>query len=361
MTAFAYELASVLQAQAAARPGDPEGPYAMPWYLVIGDPGTGRSSAIKAMNLEWPYGDGPIPMNMPEQMCSYWIPKQAVFIEPGPRVAGPSRQQGMLGELCDELRVKRAREPIDGIVLIVNAQVLADSNEDSVDEYAKGLRRMLIEVAQALAADVPVYIVVTAIDTLWGFGDVFRWTSERRDEEPWGFSLPPGLDANDAPEHIKGEIEGLVARIESFCFAKVSSEDDARERVRAFQHVAEARDLVAKLGQLLQIVSMANAFERAPWVRACAIGSGMPGTGHRLRHNVDRFSQMGLYPPQESGTPFPGGMPLHAYLEAVLIPERDIVPTRVRWRDDWLLILLIMFGGVAWVGILIIMITRWVT
>ena len=51
MTAFAYEVATLLQAQAQAKPDDPEGAYAMPWYLVLGEPQTGKSSAIKALNL----------------------------------------------------------------------------------------------------------------------------------------------------------------------------------------------------------------------------------------------------------------------------------------------------------------------
>ena len=49
------------------------------------------------------------------------------------------------------------------------------------------IAKELIELAQALAADVPIYVVVTAIDSLWGFGDVFRWTQHRSDE---GGSIP---------------------------------------------------------------------------------------------------------------------------------------------------------------------------
>jgi type VI secretion system protein ImpL len=358
MSAFAYELASLLQAQAQAKPGDPEGAYAMPWYLVMGEPTTGRSTAIKAMNLEWPFGEGSVPTNVPDPLCTYWMPRQAVFIEPGGRVVGPGRQQGLLHELCEELKVKRPREPIDGIVLVLSAQRIADATEDGVDDYAKSMRRQLIEVAQALAADVPLYVVVTAYDNLWGFGDAFRWTQERRDEEPWGFTLPPGTTASDAPQQIARQLEGLSARLESMCFAKLSSEDDPAERVRAFQHLSESRDLVGKLGQLMRAISMDNAFERAPWIRALAIGSGIPGSGNQLRHGAARFANMGLYAPPASGTPYPGGMPLFAYLDAVLIPERDLVPTRIRWRDDKLIVLLFMLGLVAWLGLIIVFIAR---
>jgi type VI protein secretion system component VasK len=349
MTTFAYELASVLQRQDQARPRDPEGPYAMPWYLVIGEPGHGRTTAIKALNLSWPHGDTPIDLQLPTPQCSYWMPEKAVFIEPGPAVLGPNRQQGLLAELCEELKTKRPREPVDGLLLIVSAQYLADSTDEAVQTYATGLRRYVIEVMQALAADIPVYVVVSSYDSLWGFGDAFQWTAERRDEEPWGFSLRPNVGASDTPEYVRQELEGLSARIEAMCFAKLSSEDPWDGRTRAFQHLIESRDLLHKLGSFMQEITMGNAFERAPWVRALAIGSGIPGTGQRLRHGEAKFAAMGLYAPQQSGTPQPGGMPLHAMLDNVLLPERDIVPTRVRWRDDMAVMALIGFGVLAWV------------
>lgn len=355
---FANELTSLVAAQSKVRRTADAPEYALPWYLVLGRPATGRSTAIKALNLSWPWGDGPVVMQVPQPMCTYWMPEKAVFIEPSDRVVGPTRQMGLLGELCGALAKRRPREPIDGIVLVVSVPYLADCNDDGVDDYAKELRRELIEVGQALAADVPTYVVVSGYDDLWGFGDAFRWTAERRDEEPWGFSLPVNLSGADTPARVQQELEGLMARIESMCFNKVSTEDKPDERTRAFQHLMEARDVISKLGDLMKMVTMDNAFERAPWVRALAIGSGVPSTGQRLRHDAQRMLNMGFQPPAQSGTPTPGGMPLHALVDAVLMPERDIVPTRVRWRDDKFLILMFMLGGVMWLGIIILFIAR---
>ena len=67
---------------------------------------------------------------------------------------------------------------------------------------------------------------------------------------------------------------------------------------------------------------------------------------------------MGLAPPNQSGTPQPGGMPMHALLEAVLLPERDIVPTRVRWRDDKLFLIALALGVLAWIGFVVMMVLR---
>lgn len=358
MSEFAYELATLMDAQARAVPGHADGPYSMPWYLVIGEPGTGRSSAIKALNLSWPRGDGPVPMTQPQPACTYWLPEKAVFIEPQSLVVGPNRGHTKLQELCYELKVKRPREPVDGIVLVVSAASLADFSDEAVERYGKAVRTYLVEIAQALGADVPCYVVASGYDDLWGFGDVFQWTQERRDEEAWGFSLPVQLPDAKTPERVRTALEALTARIESMCFAKLSSEDPSDVRARAFQHLSEARDVMQKLIEFMNVITMANAFERAPWVRALVLGSAIPGTGQRLRHKVPDFQQMGLAPPNQSGTPQPGGMPMHALLEAVLLPERDIVPTRVRWRDDKLFLIALALGVLAWIGFVVMMVLR---
>ncbi len=355
MTQYAYELAALIAAQQQAGATDA---YTLPWYLVIGEPQTGKSTAVRALNTSWPRGDAPLQLNVPAPQCNYWLPEKAVFIEPGAAVMGPGRSPNALMELCQELKIKRVREPIDGMVLIINAQHVADAGEEELDRYAKALRRYVVEVGQALDADVPVYIVVTAVDTLWGFGDAFQWTPDRAREDPWGFSLPPGTDPAQLTAPAMSELEGLTARLESTCFAKLSSESDLDTRGRAYQHLADARDLLGKLAEVLKQITINNAFERSPWVRALGFGSGVPGTGHKLRHRGEQFAGMGYRPAPHSGTPQPGGMPIFPLLERVLLPERDLVPTATRWRDDKLILATWILGAVVWLAVIVLGIVR---
>jgi hypothetical protein len=134
------------------------------------------------------------------------------------------------------------------------------------------------------------------------------------------------------------------------CFAKLSADDPPDARSRAFQHLAEMRALLAKVGAVLHALTMVNAFERTPWVRSLVVGSAMPGTGDRLRYMAHEFSQMGLFAPAQSRTPQPGGLPMHGLLDHTLWPERDIVPLRSRWRADGLLMVLLVVGILAWLG-----------
>ncbi|WP_437723005.1 type VI secretion system protein [Sorangium sp. So ce861] len=332
---FVYELASVHALVEQGNPDSDQGIYAVPCYLVLGEPGSGRSTVIRSMNLTWPPGGAPLQIGVPGARCSYWLAKEALFIEPEASVLGPRREPAELAQLCDELRRSRKREPIDGILLVLSIADFAELDDQGVEAYANRMRAYLIEVGRALRADVPAYVVLSRYDTLWGFAEVFQWTHERGREEPWGFTLPLEAGPGAAVPRILQELEGLNARLESYCLARVSSEDPPDARMRAFQHLAEVRALMARLRQLFGVLAMENAFERAPWLRAVAIGSALPGMGDRLRAGVTRFINMGLaQPPNVAVAQRPGGLPIHATLRVVVLPERDIVPLRPRWRDD---------------------------
>ena len=353
MSVFHYEIASVHAAVTRAFPG--QGIYAVPWYLVLGDPGSGRSTALHAMNLTWTQGDGPLQINIPQQQCTYWLPREAVFIEPEATVLGPNRSPDLLKSLGEELRKARPREHLDGILLVINVAMFIDLDEAALEAYANNLRRSLAEVAEALYTDVPVYIVVTRYDTLWGFAEVFQWGVDRKNEEPWGFTLPLDTEPAKAQPKIQEELIGLNARLEAFCLAKLSSDDAPEQRMRGFQHLAEVRTFMEKLTTVLSTISQANSFERAPWIRALALGSAVPGTGDRLRAGMARFANMGLMQAQAipGASQRPGGLPIHAYMNRVILPERDIVPLRVRWRDDKLVLACFAVGALLWISGLI--------
>jgi type VI protein secretion system component VasK len=348
MSAFTYEIATVQAAVDRLHPGHAKGIYALPWYLVLGEPGSGRSAAIHAMNLTWPQGDGPLRTGLPTQLCTFWLPQEAVFIEPESNVLGPRRNPELLKELCDELLKKRPREPLDGVVLVLSVAEFIDLDEKSLETHANAIRQYLVEVGRRLHADVPVYVVLTRYDTVWGFGDVFQWTPDRMREDPWGFTLPADTPSQESLPRIQKELDGLNARFEAFCLAKLAGEDHPENRTRAFQHLAEVRALMAKLREVFRVIAMANAFERAPWIRAIAIGSAMPGSGDKLRAGVSRFFNMGYAqgpPPSSSGRP--GGLPIHAFMKTVVLPERDLVPLRERWRDDKLIVIGFIVGVLA--------------
>ena len=354
---FAAEIEGMLAAVARKHP-DKKPPYQVPVYMVVGDPGSGRSTAIRSQMVTWSSGDGPLPPATSTPFCTYWMADEAVFVEPESYVMGPKRDPALLQGLCEELIRKRPREPLDGILLVLNATVFADSDEPNVQAYAKGMREILVEIGKHLGVDVPIYVFLTRLDTIWGFADVFQWNAERNREDPWGFTLPQETAPAEALPRIKEDIDGLGARFEMFCFAKLSGEEPVETRIRAYQHLVEVREFLERVRVLFDVLAMANAFERVPWFRALAIGSAYPGTGDRQRAGVAKFQSMGLYPPPIPQGMRPGGLPIHALVKTVVLPEKDLVPLRVRWRDDVPFWVIVGVAALVWVVAIIVAATR---
>jgi type VI protein secretion system component VasK len=344
---FVYELASAQAAVTRDHPEHPTDPYALPWYLVVGDPGAGRSTAIRSMALTWPQGgDGMMRLNLPQQLCTYWLASEAVFIEPGPSIVGPRREAQRLQELATELRVSRPREPIDGIILVANIAEFIDLDDASLEAYGLRLRSYLVEAGNGVHADIPVYLLLTRYDTLWGFAEVFQWSPERSKEDPWGYQLPVDTTPEQGLERLTSGLDGLLARIEAYCLSKLASEDPPEQRTRAFQHLVEVHAFMDKLKMLFKHIALMNAFERTPWFRAVGIGSGVPGMGDRIRAGVTRFTNMGLTQgPNTGGATRPGGLPLFHFMRTAVLPERNLVPLRTRWRDDKLIVFATIGGG----------------
>lgn len=348
----AAEIAAAVAAASRVRP-DGDGPYALPWYLAIGEPGAGRSTVLRSLALTWPLGEGPHRLGASQQMASWWVTGEAVICEPEAPLVGPQASREALRDFAAALRDARPREAVDGVLLFIATTDLVDADDRALEAYAHRLRGYLSAVALGARAEVPVYIVVSRYDTMWGFAEVFQWTPERQREEPWGFLLPGDTTARLAPTRLAEAIDGLGARLESFCFAKLSSEDLPEIRARAFQHVAEARRFIEKLKAVVHTLATETAFERAPWFRALALGSALPGAGDRPRAGVARFANMGLTPTQPPQGVRPGGLPLHGYLRDVVLPERELVPLRSRWRDHKTVVVPFVLGLVLWLAVLV--------
>ena len=336
MSVFSAELAQV--AARAKQSGD--GLYGLPWYLVVGEPNCGKSATLRALNLEW------VGEPMAGQYCQYWFSRQAVFIEAREPLVGQSKNPELLRTLCEEIMKIRPREPLDGILLVLSAQDVAERSDEPLEAFAQHSRSYLVEACRVLSVDIPVYIIVNRYDTLWGFAEVFAWNAERAKEDAWGLLVPPDVPSQNTFPKIEEGLDGLGARIEAQCLSKLSSDEGVEQRVRAFQHLVEARMLLDRLREVLKILSFASAYERAPWTRAVILGCAVPGVGDRLRAGVARFANMGLaqnpYDPHRS--PRPGGLPLFSFMRGVVLPERELVPLKVRWRDDWITMIGIVLG-----------------
>src|SRR5690606_29097895 len=139
------------------------------------------------------------------------------------------------------IRGLRSRQPVNGIVVAVSVDELLAMLPEQAAAYATALRQRLDEAVQRLRANAPVYIVVTKLDRVVGFEELFEdLTSEER-AAAFGLPIAPdiGGDARGPSEALERGFAGLTERITQRQFVCLQEEPDELRRRRAFEFPAQ--------------------------------------------------------------------------------------------------------------------------
>ncbi|MGL4922845.1 MAG: type VI secretion system membrane subunit TssM, partial [Aeromonas veronii] len=176
--------------------------YAMPWYLVLGQTGSGKSSLVHRANPANklnPRLNSALREVSQDQLVDCWLGEQAVMLDP----AGVLLSQVKAGDeqaykherlwfhLLGWLNEHRHRQPLNGLVLTVDLGWLSDASVAERKAYAQLMRARLQDVLTTMNTQLPLYIIFTKLDRLRGFNVIYQQMDKEAREAVMGvtFSL----------------------------------------------------------------------------------------------------------------------------------------------------------------------------
>ena len=168
--------------------------YELPWYMIIGNPAAGKSSAIVHSGLSFP-----IPGNKALQgvggtrNCDWFFTTDGILLDTAGRYSVQDDDRAEWFGFLDLLKRYRQRAPINGILIAVSVAELMAGPATASHELAKNLRTRVQELTERLGVHAPVYVVFTKADLVAGFLDFFH-DSEQAERErivTERFDLPP--------------------------------------------------------------------------------------------------------------------------------------------------------------------------
>ena len=181
--------------------------YQLPWYIFIGAPGSGKTTALMNAGLTFPLaekmGGASVRGVGGTRNCDWWFTDEAVLIDTAGRYTTQESNSAVDASAWDGflalLRKSRPRRPINGVLLTVNIQDLLQQTPVERKDHAAKLRARIQELQEKLGVRPPVYVLVTKADLIAGFNESFGALSKEEREPGLGLQLPVRADQHRRP------------------------------------------------------------------------------------------------------------------------------------------------------------------
>ena len=248
--------------------------YDLPWYLIIGPPGAGKTTALVNSGLKFPLaGDGAVRAVQGvggTRYCDWWFTDQAVLIDTAGRYttqdsdAAADRQSWL--SFLKLLGANRPKQPINGVLVAISVQDVMNMSPAEVNAHADAIRKRLSELQEELKIDFPVYALFTKMDLVSGFLQYFADLDEVKRGAVWGATFPGGDRKANYVTKVPEEIDLLIQRLTERMPERLQDEPDLRARAQLF-------GFPAQIGAIRKPVSdfLARIFEPTRYQTSAAL------------------------------------------------------------------------------------------
>jgi type VI secretion system protein ImpL len=185
--------------------------YVLPWYLVIGESGSGKSTAIKSARLSSPFIEPNHDHGVSITDNCHWS-----FLDNGILIDTAGRYCKPLNEEVDNhewqkllaLLVKyRKRAAINGLIVTVSADKLLNNSPQELENDGRQIRCRIDELMRVLGVRFPVYVLVTKCDLMPGMVEFSRRLPEKSLDQPMG------MVNDDLSEDVVALLERFTAGV----------------------------------------------------------------------------------------------------------------------------------------------------
>lgn len=246
--------------------------YQLPWYVVLGEENAGKTSFITrsgqkfaltrvtkpgragqdqqlAYPVQWWIGDEALLIDPPGEFISQREGEEHASAQPAVQARSKSRPMlpaGTEGRLWSHLlrwlTEHRSRRALNGVVLVVNIVDLLQRRPEQRKELAHVLRTRLYELTRELGTRLPLYVVLSKVDLLEGFEELFAQLPAATREAVMGFTF-----SLDAVADYDAWLDEFARRFEHFVGVLSEQTIDVMTRAR---DVATRRRMTSLLGVL---------------------------------------------------------------------------------------------------------------
>jgi type VI secretion system protein ImpL len=247
-----------------------EAVYALPWFVVAGPTGSGKTSLVLSSGLDFHAlpSQRRTELNIvrPTRHCEWRMTGSAVLLDTSGRYQndGPAREEWIA--LTETIRKYRGTRPLDSLVIAIDAQRVLSSGDAEIEQQAKMLRARLDEMMQRARARFPVYLVFTHLDAIEGFKDFFSIARSDWRSEVWGATIPLEK-ALSAHALFDVEFDHLCESLARKRLLRLAGLRPPARQLRIFDFPLRFGEARTKLGLFVSALFRPNPFSESPLLR----------------------------------------------------------------------------------------------
>ena len=337
--------------------------YELPWYVIIGAPGSGKTTALLNSGLEFPLaaslGESAVRGVGGTRNCDWWFTTEAVLIDTAGRYttqdSDHDTDQKAWAGFLGLIKNSRPRQPLNGVLVTVSVTDLLTRTSAERASQAAAVRARVQELHQKFGIRFPIYLLVTKCDLLAGFMDYLGDASKEQRQDPWGFTFALDMQQHTDIKALPAEFDLLEKRVTDGLIDRLQREGDPARRARIYAFPQQFAGLRGVLNEFVEKVFSPSQFEERPLLRGVYFISGtQEGTPiDRMLGAIARTYRLARTPPppnQASGKAYF----LQRLLHEVVFAESALAGTNLKWERRGALLawsgyaaITLVFGGVA--------------
>jgi len=201
--------------QRLAKAGKDKDPYFLPWYIMVGEPGAGKTQAIKHSQIKFVPGfNDPATGEGGTLAMDWWFADKAILLDTAGALLMDTARTEDFQEFLRRIRQHRPVLPINGLILAIPANALQTDSISEIQAKATVIAQQLDLVQRELGVRFPVYVIITKADLISGFREYFdNITDPTMPTQILGWSNPSGLDGAFDPAEVEAHLESVAAAL----------------------------------------------------------------------------------------------------------------------------------------------------
>jgi type VI secretion system protein ImpL len=304
--------------------------YELPWYMLIGNPAAGKSTAVTNSGLQFPFADGKIVQGVGgTRNCDWFFTADGILLDTAGRYSVLEEHRTEWFGFLDLLKKYRHRAPINGILIAVSIAELRGDDPEAGIKLARSLRMRVQDLIERLEVFAPVYVVFTKTDLIAGFGEFFAQAERTERERVWGATMPykREVSSQQLAAFFDQGFDELCDGLRELSLANMGQQRRDRMEPGVFTFPLEFATIRAPLRSFLLTLFEENPFQFKPVFRGfyftSALQEGAP-VSEQSQRVARRFALSVPDAPAVAGTGQSGFFLLNLFRK-VIFADKDLV------------------------------------